>query len=516
MSAGPRLLADPAAAADWLTQRVTGTLVADSRRVKPGDGFLAWPGLSGDGRNHVAAAFAAGAVACLVEEAGLAAFAFDDDRVASLVGLKAGAGAVAHRFFGAAADALSVVAATGTNGKTSTVWWIAQALSRLGQRCAAIGTLGIGDPGAADAPSGFEGTGLTTPDAVHVHAALRRLVDSGYAACAIEASSIGLVDHRLAAVPVTVALLTNFTRDHLDFHGSMAAYWAAKRELFDWPGLRAAVINIDDAAGARLADDLSHSGRSIDLWTTSLRRPARLTAGAHSITAQGMSLELTEGDNRLLVRCDLVGEFNAANLLGVVAALRALGISLSDAAMVLPQLTPVPGRLQRVASADDAPLVFVDYAHTPDALEKALQALSTTTLLRGGRLWCVFGCGGNRDATKRPLMGAVARGAADELVLTSDNPRQESPALILAQIGAGISASSGVAVIEDRRVAIRHAIGSAANADVILIAGKGHEDYQDIAGVKRPFSDLVEAAQALQLRGPRPVPEPDRNPEGRP
>jgi UDP-N-acetylmuramoyl-L-alanyl-D-glutamate--2,6-diaminopimelate ligase len=499
----PQLLSTVDDAVRWLAGRVGGTLVADSRRVSAGDGFLAWPGAGTDARAHVVEALAAGAAACLVEDIGAGAFGFDDPRVARFADLKPAAGAIAYRFHGAAADRLAIVAVTGTNGKTSTVWWTAQALSRVGRRCAAIGTLGIGDPADADAPAGWDRTGLTTPDALQVHAALRRFADANHAACALEASSIGLVDHRLAGVPISVAVFTNFTRDHLDYHGSMAAYWAAKRTLFDWPGLRAAVVNIDDAAGARLADDLRHDGRGLDLWTTSLQRPARLTGAASSLTADGMNLVLTE-DGRaaeaISVHCTLVGEFNAANLLGVVGALRASGVALADAAATLPRLSPVPGRMQRVPAAAGAPLVVVDYAHTPDGLEKALAALGPATVLRGGRLWCVFGCGGNRDATKRPLMGAVAHGGADHLVVTSDNPRLESPALILAQILAGIGSAAGVDVIEDRSEAIAHAVASADARDVVLIAGKGHEDYQDIAGVKRPFSDLDEACRALELR----------------
>ena len=495
--------ATPDAAAAWLRSHVNGMLCVDSRRVRPGDGFIAWPGHAADARRFVPTALEAGAAACLVEAEGAEAFqlaALDQaSRVAMLAGLKAAAGPVAAAYYGNPAERLSMVAVTGTNGKSSTAWWTAQALTRLGQRCGVVGTLGIGEPPQSGAAATLESTGLTTPDPVTLHAALRGMVEDGFAACAIEASSIGLAEARLAGTPITVAQFTNFTRDHLDYHADMAAYWAAKRALFDTPGLKAAVINIDDEQGAALAEEL-RARPALDLWTVSLRQPARLSARDMGYVSGGLAFELHEGDAGVALRSRLVGDYNASNLLGVLGALRALGISLADAAGAVPHLTPVPGRMQRLAASAAQPAVVVDYAHTPDALDKALAALRPLAAARGGRLWCVFGCGGNRDATKRPLMGAIAACGADELVITSDNPRDEAPALILSQILAGIAAPDAVAVIEDRRAAIAEALQRAAPSDVVLIAGKGHEATQEIRGAKLPFSDLQVAADLLRAR----------------
>jgi UDP-N-acetylmuramoyl-L-alanyl-D-glutamate--2,6-diaminopimelate ligase len=294
-----------------------------------------------------------------------------------------------------------------------------------------------------------------------------------------------------------VALFTNLTRDHLDYHGSMAAYWEAKRSLFAWTGLQAAVLNIDDEHGAGLAFELS--GRPApDVWTVSLHSPARLSARNLRYAEGGLAFTVVDGTQHAEVRSTLVGEFNASNLLVVLGGLRALGVPLADAAEVAAALTPVPGRLQRVPGADVE--VVVDYAHTPDALAKVLLALRPLATARRGQLWCVFGCGGNRDASKRPLMGAIAASGADHVVVTSDNPRDEVPGAILAQILAGVAGHDDIDVIEDRREAIALAVRQAGPGDVVLLAGKGHEDYQEIAGVKRPFSDLQEARAALRAR----------------
>ena len=503
-------LPSPPEAAAWLRTRVRGTLRADSRAVQRGDGFIAWPGRATDGRQHVGAALAAGAACCLVEDQGCEAFAFDGDAIATLRDLKTAAGAVADAYFEQPSARLDVVATTGTNGKTSTAWWTAQALTQLGRRCGVMGTLGIGEPprsAAGGEPNKVETTGLTTPDVVTLHAAFKRFADEGFKACAIEASSIGLVEHRLAAARIRVALFTNLTQDHLDFHGSMQAYGAAKRVLFDWPGLAAAVVNIDDPWGAELAAELRAT--LLDVWTVSLHGPARLRAEDLRYENGGLAFEAVEGASTASVCSQLVGEFNASNLLVVLGGLRALGASLVDAATTAPSLTPVPGRLQRVSGGGIE--IVVDYAHTPDALDKVLQALRPLAAARAGKLWCVFGCGGNRDATKRPLMGVIAARGADHVVLTSDNPRDEVPAAILAQIVAGVAGVAGVsghdevAVFEDRRQAIAHAVAHAAVGDVVLLAGKGHEATQEIAGIKRPFSDLAEARRALALRAGAPA-----------
>ena len=504
------LFTQPSDAAAFLLAHGVSALRTDSRQVRPGDGFIAMPGHTQDGRAHVAAALAAGALACLVEADGVEAFGFSDARIARVPKLKACAGEIASAFFGQPSHQLDLVATTGTNGKTSTAWWAAQTLTALLRRCGVVGTLGVGEPPAAlpgtVAAEPIEATGLTTPDAVALQAALAGFVQRGFKACAFEASSIGLAEHRLAGTRIAVALFTNFTRDHLDYHGSMAAYWDAKRQLFSWPGLRAAAINIDDAQGAELAAELS--GSALDLWTVSTRGPARLQAVNQRYDGQGLAFDALEDGTAVPVRTALVGDYNASNLLVVMAGLRALGLPLAELARVAAHLTPVPGRLQPVAAdAPGGPAVLVDYAHTPDALEKVLQALRPMASARGGALWCVFGCGGNRDATKRPLMGAIAARLADQVVLTSDNPRHEAPALILAQILAGADSIGGhatVAVIEDRAQAIAHAIHQARADDVIVLAGKGHEPYQDVAGVKRPFLDADVAAAALHRRGQRP------------
>jgi UDP-N-acetylmuramyl-tripeptide synthetase len=500
----PRLQLDSiGAAVAWLRSRGVARLVTDSRKVQPGDAFIAWPGYAHDARQYVRAALAAGAKAALVEADGAAHFDLGAlDGVAALAGLKAASGELAGAFLGRPSEKLPVLAVTGTNGKTSTAWWTAQALSALGRRCGVVGTLGTGEPpraGAAEGePPNVEHTGLTTPDPVALQSAFRRFADQGFGACAIEASSIGIVEHRLAGTQIAVAQFTNFTRDHLDYHGSMEAYWDAKAKLFAWPGLKAAVVNVDDAKGAELAASLR--GGTLDLWTCSRRGDARLRAADLRYVDDGLAFTLVEGETRHDVRTALIGEYNAENLLVVIGGLRALGVPAADAAAACAKLTPVPGRMQRVPAAA-GPQVVVDYAHTPDALEQAIGALRPLATQRGGQLWAVFGCGGNRDAGKRPRMAALAQRLADQVVLTSDNPRMEPPAFILLQMVAGFTVSQhDVKVIEDRRKAIAHAVRSAGANDVILIAGKGHEDYQEIKGVKHPFSDVAEAAAALAER----------------
>ncbi|MFT7775300.1 UDP-N-acetylmuramoyl-L-alanyl-D-glutamate--2,6-diaminopimelate ligase [Roseateles sp.] len=476
------------AAARWLAEWCTGTLRTDSRHVQPGDAFIAWPGYARDGREFVAAALASGAATCLVEDGDVERFGFVDARVASLPGLKARTGEIAAAFFGNPTDVLDVIAVTGTNGKTSSAWWIAQASSQLGRRCGVVGTLGIGEPPRLDY------NGLTTPDPVLLQAAFARMRDQGFSACAIEASSIGIVEGRLAGSAVRVAVFTNFTQDHLDYHGTMGAYWAAKRALFDFPGLRAAVVNLDDPKGEGLAAELA----SLEVWTTGVERTdARLTARGLHYTGEGLAFTLHEGGEAVHVQTGLIGDYNAANLLGVAGALRAQGHALADVARVLTCVTPVPGRMQRVGNGRELPQVVVDYAHTPDALDKALSALQGLAQARGGELVCVFGCGGDRDATKRPLMGAIAARLAGRVFVTTDNPRTEAPARIMADIAV---AAPQALVIEAREEAIRTAIAQAGPRDIVLVAGKGHEDYQEVMGVRRPFSDVGEARAALLER----------------
>jgi UDP-N-acetylmuramyl-tripeptide synthetase len=381
---------------------------------------------------------------------------------------------------------------------------------------------------------------------VALQTAFRRFVDAGLSACAIEASSIGITEHRLAGTSLAVAAFTNLTQDHLDYHGTMVAYGAAKRALFDMPGLRAAVLNVDDAHGRAWAAELQdrRGPQALTVWCVSasaLGEPApgmaepgaaaspRLWVRQVRHTTEGLEMMLCEREGAgatvgttgsgtasvavsgHAVCTPLIGGFNVENLLVVAGCLRALGIPLAEVARALATLTPVPGRLQRVAAVATVgdgpqPAVVVDYAHTPDALDKALQALAPLAQARGGQLWCVFGCGGDRDASKRPLMGQAAVRGAAHVVVTSDNPRSEDPAHILAQVMAGARQSQAAAAtrslqaIEDRRAAIVHAVRQAAPEDVVLIAGKGHEQTQEIAGVKHPFCDVAEATAALQAR----------------
>jgi UDP-N-acetylmuramoyl-L-alanyl-D-glutamate--2,6-diaminopimelate ligase len=489
-----RELNTPAEAARWLLERVRGTLHADSRQVRAGDGFIAWPGAAADGRRFVAAALGQGATACLVEADGVAPFGFSGDAVACYRGLKRATGPIAAHFFGEPSRSLDVLAVTGTNGKTSTAWWLAQALSRIeapALPCAVVGTLGIGRPPQV------EFNGLTTPDPVLLQRQFRRFVDEGVKACAIEASSVGIVERRLDGTRVKVAIFSNFTQDHLDYHGSMEAYWQAKAELFAWPGLEAAVVNLDDEKGVELAHQLQ--GTQLDLWTFSCQREARLQARAIGYGDAGLRFDVVEDGDTVTLETALIGQYNVSNLLGVIGAMRAVGVPLRPAVQACAGLLPVPGRMERINRAGQ-PLVAVDYAHTPDALDKALAALRPLAQQRGGQLWCVFGCGGDRDPTKRPLMAAVAEKNADRVVVTSDNPRSEKPEAIISQVLLGLSHHRCVQVEADRARAIAQTLALAAAADVVLLAGKGHEDYQEVAGRKLPFSDAAHAQSALDAR----------------
>ena len=483
----------PHEAAQWLRSRVTGTLQSDSRKVAEGDGFIAWRGAATDGRKHVHAALAQGATACLVEQDGSEAFDFKLPAISGYLQLKAACGPIAAEFFENPTAQLDVLAVTGTNGKTSTAWWLAQALSKVQPNpipCGVIGTLGTGRP------TEVEFVGLTTPDPVWLQSQFRRFADEGVKACAIEASSVGIVERRLDGTRIRVAIFTNFTQDHLDYHGDMQAYWEAKAELFRWPGLQAAVINIDDEKGHALAQAL---GTPLDVWTISQVRDARLMARDINYPDGGLAFTVQEGEERHALSTRLIGQYNVSNLLGVIAAMRALGVTLGDAVRACGDLAPVPGRMERLSEAGK-PVVAIDYAHTPDALDKALQALKPLASQRGGQLWCIFGCGGDRDPTKRPVMAAVVEKNADRVVVTSDNPRTEKPENIISQILLGLSHHTCVQVQADRALAISETIAAAANDDVVLLAGKGHEDYQEIGGVKHPFSDIVHAQAALAAR----------------
>jgi UDP-N-acetylmuramoyl-L-alanyl-D-glutamate--2,6-diaminopimelate ligase len=336
--------------------------------------------------------------------------------------------------------------------------------------------------------------GLTTPDPVLLQQQLRRFADEGFAACALEASSIGLEEGRLDGTCLRIAVFTNFTQDHLDYHASMQDYWRAKQMLFSWPGLRAAVINVDDGRGLELSTALA--GTSLDIWTLSCAGPARLQAQAIVQGAHDLSFDVVEDGERHKISTPMVGLYNVSNLLGVMASLRAMDVRLADAVAACADLLPVPGRTETLA-VPGLPLVVIDYAHTPDALEKVLAALKPVAQGRSGRLWCVFGCGGDRDAGKRPLMAAAAEKNADQLVITSDNPRSEDPVAIIGQMLKGLSRPQAAHAQQNRRAAIAHALQLAQPQDVVLLAGKGHENYQEIKGVKFAFSDRDQAQAIL-------------------
>jgi UDP-N-acetylmuramoyl-L-alanyl-D-glutamate--2,6-diaminopimelate ligase len=488
------VLHTPQQAADWLRLRGAGALHADSRRVRSGDAFLAWPGAATDARRFVPQLLAAGASACLIEQQGSAALGLDleDVRLARYDGLKAHAGPIAATFYGQPSAAMPVLAVTGTNGKTTTAWWLAQALSAAGRRCAVVGTLGIGEPGR------MASNGLTTPDPVLLQGELRRLADEGCAACALEASSIGLAEARLAGLAIHTAIFTNFTQDHLDYHGTMESYWQAKAQLFDWPGLRAAVINVDDPRGVELARQLAQR-TGLQLWTLSCRGDARLRASQIRPQGSAMAFDLHEGQRSATLCVPATGGYNVGNVLGVVGALRSLGLSFDQALAACAAISPVPGRMESFGGSGQ-PLAVVDYAHTPDALEQALLALRSVATERGGRLWVVFGCGGDRDRLKRPLMAAAAQRCADRLVLTSDNPRSEPAQAIVQEMLTGLSSQAHVLIETDRARAIGQALEQASDGDVVLVAGKGHEDYQELGGQRLPFSDRQQVLLALQAR----------------
>lgn len=492
-------LQTPEQAALWLRARVHGQLHADSRKVRSGDGFLAWVGQSADARQHVVQALQQGASACLVEAQGIEAFeavndlALHDAPIGCVDQLKAVSGAIADAYHAHPSRQLHMLAVTGTNGKTSTAWWLAQALTKLGERCTLVGTLGLGEPGR------MQSTGLTTPDPLALHAQLHEWVGQGVKACAIEASSIGIEEHRLNGVQLRTAIFTNFSQDHLDYHESMAAYWQAKQSLFEWPGLQSAVVNVDDAKGPDLVSHLQQLGHC-KVWTLSMHGDAHLVARHIQTHPQGMLFDVVEGSDVQPVQIDAIGEFNVMNMLGVIATLRDLGYSLAQAAQACQGLQAVPGRMQRLGGHHQ-PAVVVDYAHTPDAVQHALQALRPWVSTRAGRLVCVLGCGGNRDSTKRAPMARMAEQYADQVCLTSDNPRAEDPADILAQMCAGLQQPHQVVQEPDRAKAIARMVSQARAQDVVLIAGKGHETYQEIQGVKHGFSDVDHAALALHQWG---------------
>lgn len=477
---------------------------ADSRRVSRGDVFVATPGIRGDGRDFIAAAIARGASAVLrhVEDGKEWQSEAFEIPVFCVMDLKARLGVLADLWYGSPSSDMTVIAVTGTNGKTSCVDWISQALRGARQQIGIIGTLGVVFPDGHL----VEGQ-LTTPDVIAVHQTLAALRDAGASYVAMEASSIGLDQGRLDGVRIRIAGYTNLSRDHLDYHKTMQAYENAKARLFSWPGLQFAVVNLDDPVGVRLSQQAS-----CEVLTYSLSNQAdsaTLTASEIESKADGKTFLLKAKGKQEQIQSRVLGNHNVANLLCVSGVLLALGWDLSNISAAMTEFKPVDGRLEHVnplLSSESVPAVVVDYAHTPDALERVLRTLRPLAQSRQGKLWCVFGCGGNRDAGKRPIMGAVAQRLADQVIVTSDNPRDESPAAIVSAIIADLPGTAhNVRMIEDRAQAILHAVLSADAADVILIAGKGHETYQETRGVRIAFDDRQWAQAAFVLMQQRPV-----------
>jgi len=479
-------------------------LAADSRACAPGVAFVAYPGEAADGRAHIADALRRGCAAVLWEAENFAWRA--DWRVpnAQVKGLRGQAGSLANAFYGRPSEAMWMCGVTGTNGKTSCSQWIAALLGAEGEQAAVIGTLGAGFPGS---DAGLAPLVNTTPGAIELHALLDGLRRKGARAVAIEVSSHALVQERVNGVAFDCALFTNLSHDHLDYHGSMDVYAEAKARLFDMPGLAAAVLNLDDVRGVQFAQRLAGRGARTIGYTLS---PSAIVQGsvtefiaARDIRIAGdamhVTLESSWGGARTVIR--QLGRYSVSNALGVLGCLVAHGVRFADAAARLADLPAVPGRMQQLGG-DGCPLVVVDYAHTPDALEKVLHALRPAAAARGGALVAVFGAGGDRDSSKRPLLGRVAAQFADRVVLTSDNPRSEDPLAILAAIESGVGEAMGgtmrrCALEPDRARAIEAAIRGAAAGDVVLIAGKGHETYQEAAGRRVPFSDVEVAGAAL-------------------
>lgn len=458
----------------------------DSRRASPGSLFLAYQGTRAHGLDHVDAAIAGGATAVAWDRETAPVLSVPCVHVPELA---AKAGTIASRYYGEPSRRLFVAGVTGTDGKTSCAWMLSQALAALGERCGYMGTLGFGfRDDLAEASH-------TTPDAVAVHDWLARFAVADAGAVALEVSSHALDQHRVDGVAFDVAVLTQLGRDHLDYHGDMDRYAAAKRRLFAWPGLKVAVLNGDDAHGRAWLDGLDATVSPIvygfdDMNRLDARYVRIVAAQAH---ANGLTLSLATSWGAARIESALVGRFNAMNLAAVLAVMLAREVAFDAAVQSLGQVTTVPGRMQRIDARADQPLVVVDYAHTPGALTHALEAVRAHAVRR---VLCVFGCGGDRDRGKRALMGAAAA-AADQVWVTDDNPRSEEPASIVAEILAGMADAATVSVEHDRRRAISAAIAAAGAGDVVLIAGKGHETTQQTGNARRSFDDRIEARRAL-------------------
>ncbi|MFA6013693.1 MAG: UDP-N-acetylmuramoyl-L-alanyl-D-glutamate--2,6-diaminopimelate ligase [Gallionellaceae bacterium] len=471
-------------------------LVADSRLVNAGDTFVAYPGTQADGRQYIAQAIAKGANAVIWEADN---FVWDQAwQVPNLPihNLREQAGYLADHVYSAPSQKLWMVGVTGTNGKTTCTHWIARSLSALNRKTAVLGTLGNGFAGA------LQTTLNTTPEALSVHGLLADFLQQGAQAAAMEVSSHALIQGRVNGVNFDVALFTNLTRDHLDYHGDMQGYASAKQRLFVWENLKHAVLNLDDPFGIELAEALHSSG--VEITGYGLGQEAMLYAQRHgyrmvfgrdlSMDASGIKLKIQSSWGGADFASGLIGRFNVANLLGTLAVLLVSGAGLAEALRELSVQTPVSGRMQTFGG-NNKPTVVIDYAHSPDALEKVLQTLHEVSDSDGGKIICVFGCGGDRDRGKRPLMGAISSQYANVSIVTSDNPRSENAHDIIRAITADMRGD--YRVIENRAQAIATGIALASAKDIVLLAGKGHETYQEIAGIKYPFSDAEYAQAAL-------------------
>jgi UDP-N-acetylmuramoyl-L-alanyl-D-glutamate--2,6-diaminopimelate ligase len=469
-------------------------LTLDSREARAGSLFFALPGLKVHGLKFAAEAVARGASVVLWEPGKevLPPTLPPGVFAAPVPGLRHLVGRIADRFFSWPSAQLRITGITGTNGKTTCAYLLAQCLERLGMAAAYIGTIGWGRPRRLAEPT------HTTPDVVTVHRELAQLRASGVREIAMEVSSHALDQGRVDGVRFHVAAFTNLTRDHLDYHQSMAQYGAAKARLFQMSDLAHIVLNIGDEFGRGLAQTYSGSASLTVVWDgagdSGWLADRALHATEVRVDARGISMDLDGSFGKLTVNTRLMGRFNAENSLVVIACLLALGVSLQDAGNALAEAEPAPGRMEVIKTdARNMPTAVVDYAHTPDALAKALGAAREHC---AGELWCVFGCGGDRDPGKRSIMGAIADELADQIIVTDDNPRSENPQTITQAIVSGIK-SAKARVIHDRGEAIATALKEAEPLDLVLIAGKGHEDYQIYGETRRSFSDRDEAMRYL-------------------
>lgn len=454
----------------------------DSRLVQSGDIFFALPGENVDGRQYISQAIERGASKVYAEAEGLESFSWVDTDIPIIPidNLAAQQGRLADEFYDHPSQKLSVIGVTGTNGKTSVTHFIAQCIPDA----AVIGTTGYGRLSAIQPLS------CTTPATPETHGYLKQLLDQGCRSVAMEVSSHGLMQHRVDAVEFDIAVFTNLSQDHLDYHGTMDDYAAAKRRLFEWLTLKTIISNIDDPVGQSMLD----AGVAKQRLSVGIDRQADIQAIDIEEQSHGFACKVKTPWGMLAIRVPLIGRFNVYNVLSVIAVCGAMGHTSSYIEEVCAKLIAPPGRLETYHQPG-RPTVIVDFAHTPDALEEALQTVAAHTK---GRLWCVFGCGGNRDRGKRAQMGHIASRYADQIILTNDNPRHENPAQIIDDILDGIEHVDKASRIPDRREAIQHAIAAANVDDLILIAGKGHEDYQIIGEQKLPFSDGEVVRESLE------------------